>query len=360
MKGHESLRRKASSGKLLTDEVERCYSSPNIALRRYAHLARIYWEKWGCTRVPYTRKLLLILLLVGVVSVFLLYASKDDYDTSSCTAKENIQDAGPNTYTVIVNTFKRPDLLQKSIRHYASCPNVDAIRVVWSEQDNNPPKEGNDSDSKFFSSCADVVYDQHPTTSLSNRFRPISGLRTEAVFNVDDDVNVECSSLDFAHQAWQLAPDALVGFIPRLHRKTASGTFTYRRWWTVVMEGAYSIILTKACFMHRDYLALYSETVPREAIDFIDKGRNCEDIAMQFAVANHTGRPPLWVVGRYTDAGAFDGISTTGSGILGHRARRDDCVTTFVELYGRDPLVVAHNYVISAGSLWAFLRPPVW
>lgn len=61
----------------------------------------------------------------------------------------------------------------------------------------------------------------------------------------------------------------------------------------------------------------------------IAQGRNCEDIAMQFAVANHTGRPPLWVVGRYTDAGAFDGISTTtggggilggGGGILGHRA----------------------------------------
>jgi hypothetical protein len=43
--------------------------------------------------------------------------------------------------------------------------------------------------------------------------------------------------------------------------------------WTVVMEGAYSIILTKACFMHRDYLALYSQTVPREAIEFIDKVR---------------------------------------------------------------------------------------
>eukprot|EP00959_Pyramimonas_sp_CCMP1952_P281765 5889445-Pyramimonas_sp.AAC.1 len=104
-----------------------------------------------------------------------------------------------NAYTVIVNTFKRPDLLKRSIRHYASCPNVDTIRVVWSDQDNAPPT-ANDSDAQFFSPCVEVVYDQHPSTSLNNRFKPIDGLRTEAVFNVDDDVNVDCSSLDFAHQ----------------------------------------------------------------------------------------------------------------------------------------------------------------
>ena len=41
---------------------------------------------------------------------------------------------------------------------------------------------------------------------------------------------------------------------------------------------------------------------------------------MQFAVSNATGLPPVWVQGRYTDAGGPDGISTTG--IMHHRKVR--------------------------------------
>jgi hypothetical protein len=41
---------------------------------------------------------------------------------------------------------------------------------------------------------------------------------------------------------------------------------------------------------------------------------------MQFAVSNATDLPPVWVQGRYTDAGGLDGISTTG--IMHHRKVR--------------------------------------
>lgn len=47
----------------------------------------------------------------------------------------------------------------------------------------------------------------------------------------------------------------------------------------------YSIMLTKACFLHRDYLAAYDKTVPPAMIAHIDKQKNCEDIAMAFVVA---------------------------------------------------------------------------
>jgi hypothetical protein len=33
-------------------------------------------------------------------------------------------------FTVIINTFKRPDLLKTSIAHYEACAGVDQIRVV--------------------------------------------------------------------------------------------------------------------------------------------------------------------------------------------------------------------------------------
>lgn len=36
-------------------------------------------------------------------------------------------------YTLLLNSFRRHDLLKQSIAHYAACPGLDAIRVVWCE-----------------------------------------------------------------------------------------------------------------------------------------------------------------------------------------------------------------------------------
>jgi hypothetical protein len=47
----------------------------------------------------------------------------------------------------------------------------------------------------------------------------------------------------------------------------------------------YTIMLTKAAIMHRDYLAEYDKYVPQEMLAHIDKMRNCEDIAMAQVVA---------------------------------------------------------------------------
>jgi hypothetical protein len=41
-------------------------------------------------------------------------------------------------YTIVVNTFKRHDLLKQSLQHYRHCGRLDAIRVQWSEPDPPP------------------------------------------------------------------------------------------------------------------------------------------------------------------------------------------------------------------------------
>ena len=51
----------------------------------------------------------------------------------------------------------------------------------------------------------------------------------------------------------------------------------------------YSMVLTGAAFIHKEYLRLFNETLPQGIRDFIDFFFNCEDIAMNLLVANHTG-----------------------------------------------------------------------
>ena len=90
---------------------------------------------------------------------------------------------------MVLNSFKRHDLLKGALEHYGACAQADAIRVVWSEDTRGPP--GRQEDAAFYAapgSSADVIYDIQQSPSLNNRFRPLPGLRTLAVLSIDDDI----------------------------------------------------------------------------------------------------------------------------------------------------------------------------
>lgn len=125
-------------------------------------------------------------------------------------------------YTVVINTWKRNDLLKQSVVHYASCVGVDSIHVVWSEPD--PPADSlRDglmqavrSKSKL-GQDVDIIFDINQEDSLNNRFKEIKDLRTDAIFSIDDDVLFPCASVEFAFSVWRSAPTTMVGFVPRMH-----------------------------------------------------------------------------------------------------------------------------------------------
>ena len=116
-------------------------------------------------------------------------------------------------FTVVLNTYQRPALLSRALAHYATCgPQVSAVRVVWSEQ-RPPPQRAEPSDARFFlldsaSQSRDympsVSYDTHPTSSINNRFAPLKGLSSDAVFSVDDDMAVPCNALLDAFEEHQI------------------------------------------------------------------------------------------------------------------------------------------------------------
>lgn len=241
-------------------------------------------------------------------------------------------------FTLVLNTFRRLDLASQAVEHYSGCAAVHAIRVVWCEE--QPPPENVDSSN---GTRPFLIYDVMNNCSLNNRFLPLPDIRTEAIFSVDDDIRLPCQDLTTAFKEWRRNDRTIVGFYPRLHLEHPGCRFTYQRTFdTLVMKRAYSIVLTKASFFHRDYLTHYSFGVPESVRRYVDEERNCEDLAMQFAVAIATGLPPIAVhSSKKKDLGA--GLRKQVAGIssaANHEKRRSLCLDRFVELFGRGmPLV---------------------
>ncbi|XP_057476254.1 glycosylinositol phosphorylceramide mannosyl transferase 1 isoform X2 [Actinidia eriantha] len=267
------------------------------------------------------------------------------------------QVSGPRKgYALLINTWKRNDLLKQSISHYTSCHGLDSIHIVWSEPD--PPSDNlvkvlnhvvrsNARDGRQI----ELKFDINKEDSLNNRFKEIKDLKTDAVFSIDDDIIFPCSSVEFAFSVWRSAPGTMVGWVPRIHSIDKSndnaGHYIYGGWWTVWWTGTYSMILSKAAFFHKKYLSLYTNEMPASIREYVAKNRNCEDIAMSFLVANETGSPPIWVKGKIFEIGST-GISSLG----GHIEKRSQCVNRFVAEYGRMPLVSTSVKAVDSRNIW--------
>jgi len=194
--------------------------------------------------------------------------------------------------TIVMNTFKRNDMMLDAIKFYSTCPVVKHIYITWSEKQPPPPR----ITARFTNrQHPTVTFRQEPEDSLNNRFHPISGPHNDAIFSVDDDMRVPCEDLDLAYEVWRGSPRSIVGYMPRIHLRRKNGKLEYRCWWRVWWHGLYSIILTKAAILHHDYFELYSQPHHAMVRNLVDRRRNCEDIAMQFLVANTTMLPPIYV-----------------------------------------------------------------
>ncbi|CAM9593921.1 unnamed protein product [Chrysoparadoxa australica] len=251
---------------------------------------------------------------------------------------------GEEQFTVVINTFKRPDRLPGAVQHYASCRGVDAVRVVWSEQ-TTPPLPGHLLKGIDDMPHAEVMIDPHKGTSLNNRFVPLQGVRTAALFHIDDDIRVPCTDLANGFKAWQQNRRTLVGYYPRVH--SANGDrWDYEFWWFVFMRQQFSMILTKAAFLHHDYMEAYSGDgeIVTHMRDYVDANRNCEDVAMSLLVADTTKAPQVYVRASLKDSGVVGGISFGNDWQSGvHAASRSDCLTELIGLFPSMPLVIGNG-----------------
>ena len=124
-----------------------------------------------------------------------------------------------------------------------------------------------------------------------------------------------------------------MGWFPRLH--TGPPWRYHAKLATLLVHGRYSIILTKGAFLHAAYLEAYRQ-LPPAVHAMVDRMHNCEDLAMQFLVANTTMQPPVFVhAQRLWDYGqgqhAVAGISSNTSA---HHEQRAACLEELVKVFG--------------------------
>ena len=243
--------------------------------------------------------------------------------TNATTTVRPLRPIDREFYTVRINTWQRPDQLRISVDHHLSCPGVVQVQVVWCTAQGPPPD---------WLSESNAVVEEHEHNSLNERFFLLNPSPTYGIFHVDDDVLRPCLALDAAFFRWTDHPDRMVGMDARTH-VSADGGWKYGYMSTTQQTNRYSLTLTRAAFVHVDYMESYGTALPAEIRKTVDEHLNCEDIAMSLWVSSWTnGQVPL-----LADAWAMKSMvklysKAAISGSKGHKAIRDHCVDRFAEL----------------------------
>lgn len=249
--------------------------------------------------------------------------------------------------SILISGFAEPrlPLLKQVALNYSASPVVHSIYILWGNP-STPWSILNETD--LNSLGAPIFLVRQDSTSLNDRFRPRHYLKTRAVLICDDDITIDLEDLKFAFQIWKENDGRIVGFFPRSHEYQLHS----KSWIYTIHHDRYSIMLTKLMILATEYLYLYTCAMPQGTKTYVDENMNCEDIAMNFLVANLTNQGPLMVNGKPTDWGDIrhsipDFSSSALSAKKQHRKNRGDCITDFHRLWDGMPLRYSYGKAIN-------------
>lgn len=234
-------------------------------------------------------------------------------------------------FTMVAMTYDaRLWNLQMYVKHYSRCTSVREIVVVWNK--GTPPNPALD-----FDSAVPVRIRVEPKNSLNNRFKPDHLIKTKAVLELDDDILMTCDDVERGFRAWREHPNRLVGYYPRL---VEGNPLQYRNERYAHSQAGYNMILTGAAFMDNEvaFSKYWSEDAAKGRA-VVDELFNCEDILMNFVLANQTSERaleyvhPAWAV----DTSKFSS-SAISRDTQGHYAKRTECLSRFSEHFNGMPL----------------------
>ncbi|KAF6018746.1 Ext2 [Bugula neritina] len=213
--------------------------------------------------------------------------------------------------------------MKQVLVNVAKASNVAKIIVIWNNPETNPPGDGHWPE---VSVPVQVIHSKY--NRLSNRFYPYDEIETDCVLSIDDDITmVTPAELDFGYRVWVENADRLVGFPPRYHSVNNFELKYVSEWISNI-----SMVLTGVSFYHKYYHFLFTSALPDGIKDWIDGHMNCEDIAMNFLIANSTGKAPIKVLARKKFKSSATGLS---SDMSSHLVARDICLRHFNEAFGQ-------------------------
>ncbi|EDW01874.1 GH20211 [Drosophila grimshawi] len=234
-------------------------------------------------------------------------------------------------FTAVILTYDRVESLFLLIQKLTVVPSLQSILVIWNNQKKMPPHL-----STFPTIAKPLKIIQTRENKLSNRFYPYPEIETEAILTIDDDIIMLTSDeLDFGYEVWREFPDHIVGFPSRIHVwDNSTMRWHYESEWT----NQISMVLTGAAFHHKYWSHMYTYAMPGDIKHWVDEHMNCEDIAMNFLVANLTNNPPIKVTPRKKFKCPECTNTEMLSADLNHMRERSACIDRFSKIYGRMPL----------------------
>ncbi|XP_034951756.1 exostosin-2 [Chelonus insularis] len=234
-------------------------------------------------------------------------------------------------FTAVVLTYDRVELLFSLVNKLTQVPSLSKILVIWNNVKKDPP-----ASLRWPKINKPIQVIRTKENKLSNRFYPYDEIETEGVLSIDDDIiMLTADELEFAYEVWREFPDRIVGFPSRTHTwDNETNCWKYESEWT----NRISMVLTGAAFHHKFWNYLYTTAMPGDIKMWVDQHMNCEDIAMNFLVANVTGKAPIKV----TPKKKFRCPECTNtemlSADLAHMAERTQCINRFTNIYKTMPL----------------------
>lgn len=186
--------------------------------------------------------------------------------------------------TIICLSFslKRLAVLKKLIRIGTNHPVVQHFIIVWNGSD--APQEIRVLE-KHPDGYARVTIVETQKNSLNNRYDPKLPVHTGAVMILDDDVEIDSSTISCAFYAWKRDPVPLFSF--------GAGRIVSSKMYISgdVHDKMTNFLLPRMIF-HRKYLDVYFQPEYGELRDYVDNQEaHCDDIAFSSVVTKFTQRP---------------------------------------------------------------------
>lgn len=262
-----------------------------------------------------------------------IYWNEPDYKVQGNTSPLFLPISAPKTrgFTAVILTYDRLELLFLLINKLVKVPSLSKVLVIWNNQHKDPPHS-----SRWPKLSKPLKVIQTKENKLSNRFYPYDEIESEAVLSIDDDIiMLTADEVEFAYEVWREFPDRIVGFPSRIHMwDNGTNCWKYESEWT----NSISMVLTGAAFHHKYWSYMYTTAMPGDIKEWVDEHMNCEDIAMNFLVANITGKAPIKV----TPKKKFRCPECTNTEMLSadltHMVERTQCINRFSSIYGSMPL----------------------